>query len=61
MADGDTTAPPGGADMEDGVITEDLSISTKNDKKTRPSISDNPLVITYPSLKSVFSEIKVRT
>ena len=34
MADGDTTAPPGGADMEDGVITEDPSISTKNDKKT---------------------------
>ena len=61
MADGDTTAPLGGADTEDGVITEDLSISTKNDKKTRPSISDNPSVITYPSLKSVFSEIKVRT
>ena len=40
--------------MEDGVITEDPSISTKNDKKTWPSISDNPSVITDPSLKSVF-------
>ena len=34
MADGDTTAPLGGADTEDGVITEDLSISTKNDTKS---------------------------
>ena len=34
MADGDTTAPPGGADTEDGVIMEDLSISTNNDTKS---------------------------